>query len=456
MKILIINGSPAGENSITLQTMKYLEIRYPEHEYRVLHAARRIKAIEKDFSETEDLVLWAELVVFAYPVYTFLAPSQLHRLIDLLKQSGLDFSGKFVTQLSTSKHFYDSTAHEYIRENCLDLGFSYLPGLSQDMEDLLTEQGRKDARMFFEHLMFSVDQGFCEKKDPDNSSEQPLVLYRATVPDLSAEKKSEKRVVLVADLESGNDRLLSMVQRFQAVLPYECTLVNIAEFPFAGGCLGCFHCASDGKCVYKDGFDSFLRERIQSGDSIVYAFSVKDHSMGVRFKMYDDRQFCNGHRTVTMGSPTGYLVDGAMSREENLRIMLHARAGVGGNYLAGIACSEDASVDQAIDRLAAELSYALEHGYTQPADFYGAGGKKIFRDLIYQMQGLMKEDHRFYKRRGFYDDFPQKHKGKILAMYLVGGMMRNKKLQKKLGGRMTEGMMMPYQKMLEKARQGKL
>ena len=36
MKILIINGSSAGENSITLQTMKYLEIRYPEHEYRVL------------------------------------------------------------------------------------------------------------------------------------------------------------------------------------------------------------------------------------------------------------------------------------------------------------------------------------------------------------------------------------------------------------------------------------
>ena len=220
MKILIINGSPAGENSITLQTMNYLKIRYPEHEYRVLHAARRIRAIEKDFSETEDLVLWAELLVFAYPVYTFLAPSQLHRLIDLLKRRGLDLSGKYATQLTTSKHFYDSTAHEYVRENCLDLRLSYIPGLSQDMEDLLSEQGRKDARMFFEHLMFSMEQGFIEKRDPEKSSEQPA-LYQASLPEKPAEKKSGKQVVLVTDLEPGNERLLSMIQRFQAVLPYE-------------------------------------------------------------------------------------------------------------------------------------------------------------------------------------------------------------------------------------------
>ena len=75
---------------------------------------------------------------------------------------------------------------------------------------------------------------------------------------------------------------------------------------------------------------------------------------------------------------------------------------------------------------------------------------KIFRDLIYQMRGLMKEDHRFYKKHGFYD-FPQKRKGRILGMYLVGGMMRNKKLQKKLSGKMTEGMLMPYKKALEQA-----
>ena len=40
-----------------------------------------------------------------------------------------------------------------------------------------------------------------------------------------------------------------------------------------------------------------------------------------------------------------------------------------------------------------------------------------------------------------------------MAMYLGGSMMNNKKLKRKMGGKMTEGMLMPYRKVLEKAEQ---
>ena len=90
----------------------------------------------------------------------------------------------------------------------------------------------------------------------------------------------------------------------------------------------------------------------------------------------------------------------------------------------------------------------MEHHYQPPKDFYGVGGLKIFRDLIYQMQGLMREDHRFYKQHGFYD-FPQKHRGRIAAMYLVGAMMSSRSLKKKIGNKMTEGMLMPYKKVMK-------
>lgn len=79
------------------------------------------------------------------------------------------------------------------------------------------------------------------------------------------------------------------------------------------------------------------------------------------------------------------------------------------------------------------------------------GGLKIFRDLIYQMQDLMRADHKLYRAHGFYDDFPQRHRGRIASMYLVGAMMNRPKLRKKLGGRMTEGMTLPYKKVLENA-----
>ena len=121
----------------------------------------------------------------------------------------------------------------------------------------------------------------------------------------------------------------------------------------------------------------------------------------------------------------------------------------GSNCLAGIASNEQAP-DERIAQLCAQLGYAVAHAYLPPRTFYGVGGMKVFRDLIYQMRGLMREDHRFYKVHGFYD-FPQKRKGRIAGMYLVGAMMRNKKLQKKIGGKMTEGMLMPYKKVLENA-----
>jgi len=224
-------------------------------------------------------------------------------------------------------------------------------------------------------------------------------------------------------------------------------VVNIREYPFRGGCLGCFRCAADGKCVYTDGFDEFLRTKIQTAQAMVYAFTVSDHSMGALFKMYDDRQFCNGHRTVTIGMPVGYLISGEYSREENLQTILEGRAQVGSNILAGIA-TDERDTDAAIDRLAERLCYALEHKNTQPQNFLGVGGMKIFRDLIWQMQGLMREDHRFFKSHGQYD-FPQKKRGRMIAMYLVGGLMSNPKLQKKMGNKMNEGMLMPYKKLLD-------
>ena len=79
---------------------------------------------------------------------------------------------------------------------------------------------------------------------------------------------------------------------------------------------------------------------------------------------------------------------------------------------------------------------------------YGVGGMKIFRDLIWQMQGMMKADHKFYKRHGQYD-FPQKKPATMLFMYLVGAMISNPKIKAKLGNNMNEGMLMPYKKVLD-------
>ena len=440
MNILVLNGSPKGQHSITLQTVNYLQKHYPQHSFEVVHVGQRIKALEKDFTPVAQAAQKADLLLFAYPVYTIIAPCQLHRCVELLKDSGVDFSGKFATQITTSKHFYDVTAHRYVQDNCQDMGMKVIRGLSADMDDLLTEKGQKDARAFMDYAAWCVENDVYEPAP----APMPEPARRAvTVP--AAPEKTEGDVVIVTDCD--NDQLAAMIARFQAVLPRKSRVVNLREFPFKGGCLGCFNCAVSGKCVYKDGFDDYLRSTIQTGEAIVYAFTIRDHSMGSLFKTYDDRQFCNGHRTVTMGMPVGYLISGNYGLETNVQTIVEGRAQVGGNFLCGIA-TDETNPEAQIDRLAKSLCYALENKYAPPSNFLGVGGMKIFRDLIWLMQGMMKADHKFYKAHGQYD-FPQKKLGTMLKMYLVGALISSPKVKAKMGSAMTEGMLMPYKKILE-------
>ena len=443
MNILVLNGSPKGDYSITLQTVRYIQKKFPGHTFEVLHVGQKIKALEKDFSPALEAIAKAEVLLFSYPVYTFIAPCQLHRFIELMKEHSAQVTGKIATQITTSKHFYDVTAHRYIQDNVQEMGMHFIRGLSADMEDLTTKKGQQEAENFWKHFCWSVEQGYFEPCFPCSA---PVSDNIVTVPEENFQGKSGD-VVIVTDAAPEDTQLQAMISRFRSQLPYATRIVNLREYPFKGGCLGCFRCAVDGKCVYKDGFDDYLRNHIQTADAIVYAFTIRDHSMGSLFKMYDDRQFCNGHRTVTIGMPVGYLIRGSYSRETNLQMILEGRAQVGGNILAGIA-TDETDPDAAIDRLSASLAYALENRNTGPQNFLGVGGMKIFRDLIYQMRGMMRADHKFFKSHGQYD-FPQKKWPMSLAMYLVGEMIANPKLRSKIGNQMNEGMLAPYKKVLD-------
>ncbi|HIT70095.1 MAG TPA: NAD(P)H-dependent oxidoreductase [Candidatus Aphodomonas merdavium] len=446
MKILVLNASPKGKNSVTLHTALYLQKLHPEHAFSFLPVGQRIKSYEKDFAPARAALEQADLILFCYPVYTFIAPYQLHRFIELIKADGVDLLGKFASQITTSKHFYDVTAHRFVEENCADLGMKVVRGLSADMEDLLKEQGRKQARDFFDQLVFSCEHGLFAAP-PVKAPAREKAVYQPTLS--SAAKSKEKDVVIVTNCAPEDENLQNMIADFRAALPFESRIVNLREFPFDGGCLGCFACAVSGKCVYRDGFDGFLRNNIQTADGFVYAFTISDHYTNSVFKCFDDRQFCNGHRTVTHGTPIAYLISGDYRYEPNLRMIVEARSEVGGNYLAGVA-TDEGDTAAAIAGLAESLAFAMEKGLERPAGFYGVGGMKIFRDLIYVMQGLMKADHQFYKAHGIYD-FPQKQWKRIWQMRLVGALMAVPALRKKAGGKMSDAIVGPYQKVVEQA-----
>lgn len=52
MIIVILNGSPKGNYSVTLYSVLYLQKLYPHHHFEILHVGQQIRTYEKDFTST--------------------------------------------------------------------------------------------------------------------------------------------------------------------------------------------------------------------------------------------------------------------------------------------------------------------------------------------------------------------------------------------------------------------
>src|SRR4030043_33838 len=126
MQIAVLSGSPKGELSVTLQYVRLIQKKFPQHELKVINVSHDIQKIEKDeklFGKIIDDIINADGVLWAFPLYFLLVPSQYKRFIELIRERAAQsaFKGKYTAVLSTSIHFYDHTANNYMRAICDDL-----------------------------------------------------------------------------------------------------------------------------------------------------------------------------------------------------------------------------------------------------------------------------------------------------------------------------------------------
>ena len=67
MKICVINGSPKGKYSVTLQTCLFLEKKFKEHEYNVINVGQQIRYIENDhYEDVFKKMIESDLIIFSY------------------------------------------------------------------------------------------------------------------------------------------------------------------------------------------------------------------------------------------------------------------------------------------------------------------------------------------------------------------------------------------------------
>jgi len=417
MKIVVLAGSPKGEVSVTMQYVEFLRLEFPEHECKVIQVSQRIQKIENDpqaFAEIIEEVRAADGVLWAVPLYVYLVPSQYKRFIELVAKRGAQdaFRGKYAAALTTSIHFFDHTAHEYLRAISDDLGMCYVGGHSPAMYDLMHREGRRLTKLFATHFF----QAIAER--------QPTVrrYFPATAPALRYEPGAAgppvetrgKKILLLHYAADGQSNLRRMVERLQGAFGGAAEVGNIHDIDIKGGCLGCLQCGYEGVCAYagKDDVRDFHQAKIAPADIVVFAGSIVDRYLSSRWKMFFDRAFFHNHIPWLDRKHIAFLVSGPLAQNAFLREIVQAIGEVQSADLVGIVTDEaadSAELDRQLDALAAQLVRRADEDFVPTGTFLSVGGKKIFRDSVYgRMRLVFPADHRYFKEHGGYD-FPQKN-----------------------------------------------
>jgi multimeric flavodoxin WrbA len=416
MKITILAGSPKGDLSVTMQYVNYIIKKFPQHEYTTFHVAQQIKKIEKDqraFSEIIDSVRKSDAVLWAFPLYYLLVHAGMKRFIELIfeRKAARVFRDKYAASLSTSIHFFDQTAHSYIRAISEDLGMHYVGYHSPEMHDLLNEGERRRLILFAEDFFNTVGL-----KTPTSRLFAPVpestFRYKPSVPAATI-YTGTKKVVVITDVTDGQANLAGMIEVFGRSLATPPEVVNLNDIDIAGGCLGCIRCGWDNTCAYtgKDGFIEFYKRAVIPADILVFAGEIKDRYLSSRFKLFFDRSFFMTHIPVLAGKQIACLVSGPLSATAPLTEALRGYLETQGASLVDMFSDEiadSAALSGLITGLAGRLVAAADAGYLRSTTFLGVGGRKIFRDDMWgKLRFPFISDYRYYKKHGLLA-FPQK------------------------------------------------
>ena len=170
---------------------------------------------EKLFEKIVDDINNADGVLWAFPLYVLLVPSQYKRFIELIWERGAQaaFKDKYTAALSTSINFYDNIAHNYMHAVCDDLDMRFVESFSAEMDDIFMDEMRARLLVFARSFFQAI-----ENKLPTARVFAPLTYGEFRyVPGMIKDRidTQGKRIVVLTDVQDDRSNLAKMVERFR-------------------------------------------------------------------------------------------------------------------------------------------------------------------------------------------------------------------------------------------------
>jgi multimeric flavodoxin WrbA len=414
LNFIVLNGSPKGDISVTMQYIKYIQNNFKEHQFKIFNITHEINKIENDMATFDDIVRQISLsdgVIWAFPVYYYVVPSNYMRFIELIfeRNAAPAFKDKYTAVLTTSLNYMDHTAHNYINSICDDLNMHYADYYSANMYDLQKEDKRNDLLLFIRNLCDAIRKHSLTLKNFDQVCFSPIEYH----PGLSHDKidLSGKKLVIVADsLENSN--LKNMIEKFRNSFTGNVDLVVLRDIKIVGSCLGCIKCAYDFNCIYngKDDFINMYNEKLKTADIIIFAGAIKYRYLSSEWKRFFDRSFFNNHTPSLIGKQIGIIISGPLRQIPNLRQIIEVFVLKQRSNLVGFITDEYQSskeIDQQLNAFTSNLARLSAENYIKPETFMGVAGKRMIRDEIWGwMRFPFYADHKAFKALKMYN-FPQ-------------------------------------------------
>jgi multimeric flavodoxin WrbA len=442
-----------------MQYVRFLQQKFPEVEFRFFDVALKINKLEEDdgaFQKIIGEISAADAVLWAFPLYYFLACSQYKRFIELIfeRNAASAFHGKPAAVLTTSINFFDHTAHSYLNAVCDDLKMKFIGSYSAEMNDLHKSKERQRLTAFGQIFIGTIHDG-----SPAIRNNKPLTLPGMvyTPAELKSVDAKGKKVLIVVDDFDKSSNLRRMVENLQMTFSPAAELVQLKDIDIKGGCLGCLQCGLDNVCIYegKDGFIDFFNRQVKTADILFFTGSIHDRYLSSLWKCFFDRSFFNGHVPVLENKQMGFVISGPLSQIHNLHEILAAYVGMQHSNLVGFVSDDMGSspeIDAALQSIASRAAIYSKLEYIQPPTFYQVGGAKLFRDAVWsRLRVVFQADHNYYKKHGFYN-FPQKnYKWRLIN----GGMILLTKIpfiRREFIKRIKEEMITPYMNTLKRTK----
>ncbi|MCP4671829.1 MAG: hypothetical protein GY857_11050 [Desulfobacula sp.] len=455
MKIAILNGSPKGDSSVTQQYVKYIQKQFPDHDYVFHNIADRIKRIEKNddlFNEIIADIDSSDSVIWATPVYTLFVPAQYMRFIELIheKKAAHSFKNKSTAVLTTSIHFYDHTAHQYMHAICDDLKMNYTGFFSAEMDDLIKKSGRETLLKFAENYFHSskIKMNHQKRFQPVTTSNYSFVPGKVS----AKINARNKKIVLITDHINDELNIAVMIKRFSDSFKEKISIINLRDMNIQGGCTGCIRCGYDNTCMYKDEFSSFYRSKIISADIVIYAMALTGRNMSSKFKELFDRRFFMNHVPELRDKQAGFLISGPLSKMPYMYDFCQGSMEWQKANFAGMVTDESCNsheINKSIQQLAEQMVRFSHTAYCQPQTFLGVGGGKIFRDDIWgKLRFVFQADYTYYKENKFFN-FPHNNYKTRFFNSIIRLLTRIPRFRKEFYKRVKTEQFKPHKKIVD-------